>query len=286
MSASLSGTRWYPSLRSANSPMALIAASITGAIAAQDPQRVEICLELDVLAAAASRVEDLHAHDWRDPHPIVVSRHPDERRQIPAERREPPPRRGVYDERRVVAQQLDGIHCWLGVFAGQPLDVLERAAIQPIRAEDTLHAPTVEEIVAVMRQAGDNRHNWRLRALIVVLWRGGVPIQEALALSEPDLDPRRGSLLVCSGKGGRRREIGMDVWGWEQLRPWLTARLDLPVGALFCIIDGPTSGRSWSSAGVRVELRRLAAQAGVRRRFAPHQLRHAHAVELAREASR
>ncbi|MGP0051461.1 MAG: tyrosine-type recombinase/integrase [Solirubrobacteraceae bacterium] len=30
-------------------------------------------------------------------------------------------------------------------------------------------------------------------------------------------------------------------------------------------------------------MRRLAAQAGVRRRFAPHQLRHGHAVELARE---
>ena len=28
---------------------------------------------------------------------------------------------------------------------------------------------------------------------------------------------------------------------------------------------------------------RLATQAGVRRRFAPHQLRHAHAVEMARE---
>ena len=34
---------------------------------------------------------------------------------------------------------------------------------------------------------------------------------------------------------------------------------------------------------MRVELRRLAGHAGVRRRFAPHQLRHAHAVELARE---
>ena len=34
---------------------------------------------------------------------------------------------------------------------------------------------------------------------------------------------------------------------------------------------------------MRVEFRRLAAQAGMRRRFAPHQLRHAHAVELARE---
>jgi site-specific recombinase XerD len=30
-------------------------------------------------------------------------------------------------------------------------------------------------------------------------------------------------------------------------------------------------------------LRRVAAKAGVRRRFAPHQLRHAHAIELAHE---
>ncbi len=107
--------------------------------------------------------------------------------------------------------------------------------------------PTVEEIVAVMRNAGDNRHGWRLRALIVVLWRGGLRIQEALALAEPDLDPRRGSLLVRNGKGGRRREIGMDAWGWEQLRPWLTSRRDLPVGPLFCVIDGPTRGRPWST---------------------------------------
>jgi integrase len=34
---------------------------------------------------------------------------------------------------------------------------------------------------------------------------------------------------------------------------------------------------------VRGELRRLAARAAVRRRFAPHQLRHAHALELAGE---
>jgi site-specific recombinase XerD len=34
---------------------------------------------------------------------------------------------------------------------------------------------------------------------------------------------------------------------------------------------------------VRSEFRRLAAQAGVRRRFAPHQLHLAHALELVRE---
>ena len=113
--------------------------------------------------------------------------------------------------------------------------------------------PTVEEIVAVMRHAGDDRHGFRLRPLIIVLWRGGLRIQEALALGERDLDPRRGSLLVRNGKGGRRREIGMDAWGWEQLRPWLDARLELPVGPLFCVIDGPTRGRLWSSASARVD---------------------------------
>jgi len=143
--------------------------------------------------------------------------------------------------------------------------------------------PTVEEIIAVMRAADNGRHGVRLRALIAVLWRGGLRIQEALQLAERDLDQRRGSLLVRLGKGGRRREIGMDAWGFEQLRPWLQARLELPVGPLFCVIDGPTRGHAWSAAGVRVEFRRLAAQAGVRRRFVPHQLRHAHALELARE---
>jgi site-specific recombinase XerD len=143
--------------------------------------------------------------------------------------------------------------------------------------------PTVDEIVAVMRHTSDDRHGWRVRAMIVVLWRAGLRIQEALALAEHELDHRRGSILVRSGKGGHRREVGMDEWGWEQLRPWLNARLELPVGPLFCIIDGPTGGRPWSGAALRSEFRRLAARAGVRRRFAPHQLRHAHALELARE---
>jgi integrase len=93
--------------------------------------------------------------------------------------------------------------------------------------------PTVEEIVAVMRRAREDRHGFRLRALIVVLWRGRPRVQEALALGERDLDPWRGSLLVRIGKGGRRREIGMDTWVWAQLSPWLAARVELPIGPLF-----------------------------------------------------
>jgi hypothetical protein len=41
--------------------------------------------------------------------------------------------------------------------------------------------------------------------------------------------------LVRRGKGGRRREVGMDDWGWEQLEPWLTVRVELPVGPLIVI---------------------------------------------------
>ncbi len=57
----------------------------------------------------------------------------------------------------------------------------------------------------------------------------------------------------------------------------------LPVGGLLCVIRGATAGRQWESSSVRKQLARTAAKAGVRRRFAPHQLRHARAVEMAHE---
>jgi site-specific recombinase XerD len=144
--------------------------------------------------------------------------------------------------------------------------------------------PKVEEIIAVMRAAGDDAHGRRLRGLIVIWWRAGLRIQEAVALAESDLDQRRGAVLVRRGKGGRRREVGMDAWGWEELQPWLERRLQLPVGPLFCVINDPTRGRHL------VKRRRTSRSAQDRarrrcpaRRFVPHRLRHAHAVELARE---
>ena len=143
--------------------------------------------------------------------------------------------------------------------------------------------PTVEEIIAVMRAAGDGPDGVRLRGVIVVLWRAGLRVSEALALAESDLDRVRGAIQVRHGKGGRRREVGMDRWAWEALDAWLTLRAGLPIGALFCVLRGPTRGRPCSAAGVRVQLRNAAIAAGVRRRLAPHQLRHAHAVEMSRE---
>ena len=81
--------------------------------------------------------------------------------------------------------------------------------------------PTVEEIIAVMRAAGSGLEGVRLRGLMVVLWRAGLRISEALALNETDLDSERGALLVRHGKGDKRREVGMDRWAWSHLEPWL-----------------------------------------------------------------
>ena len=145
--------------------------------------------------------------------------------------------------------------------------------------------PRIEEIIAVMRQAGTGILRLdRVRALIVVLWRSGLRVSEALALGEADLGraPRVGAGAVRQGRQasrGRDGRLGVGATGG----PGSTHAVDLPVGRLFCVIDGPTRGRPWAPGAVRTQLRRLAAQAGVRRRFAPHQLRHAHAVEMARE---
>lgn len=103
-----------------------------------------------------------------------------------------------------------------------------------------------------MRTIGDRADGHRLRALIVVLWRAGLRISEALSLQETDLDRPHGPVLVRRGKGGKRREVGMDRWAWDQLDPWLEIRRQLPIGALL----GPRTnrGRRWEASAGRKQL--------------------------------
>ena len=141
--------------------------------------------------------------------------------------------------------------------------------------------PRVEEIVAVMRQAGTDQYGRRLRGLIIVLWRAGLRISECP--TESDLEVTRGSVLVRRGKGGAAGRSGWTSGLGISCVPGSRLASHSRLGPLFCVITGPTSGGPWSDSQVRIALRRAAAQAGIRRRFAPHQLRHAHAVEMARE---
>lgn len=144
-------------------------------------------------------------------------------------------------------------------------------------------APTIAEIVAVTKACPDTVSGDRLRALIILLWRSGLRISEALDLRENDLNERENSIFVRNGKGGKSRVVGMDDFGWQEIRPWMELRRDLPIGTVFPIVVGPTTGLRWSQSGVRIVMREVAHRSGIRRRFHPHCLRHAHACELARE---
>ena len=150
-------------------------------------------------------------------------------------------------------------------------------AIRPTRRRSRRSSPSCAPPATTL-------HGQRLRGLIVVLWRAGLRISEALALAEADLDPRRGAVLVRRGKGGRRREVGMDDWAWEQLQPWLD-RAARAAGRPAVLRHHRPDARP-ALVGRAPPAPSCAAPprgAGVRRRFAPHQLRHAHAVEMARE---
>src|SRR2546422_9409753 len=81
--------------------------------------------------------------------------------------------------------------------------------------------PRSEEIIAVMRAAGEGSYGLRVRGLIVVLWRAGLRVGEALALSESGLQPSRGAGLLQRGKGGKRRRGGVDDCARAQVSPRL-----------------------------------------------------------------
>jgi site-specific recombinase XerD len=72
--------------------------------------------------------------------------------------------------------------------------------------------------------------------------------------------------------------------GWTAGRGSISIRgSSLPVGALFCVLRGPTRGRPCAPAGIRRQLRSTAQAAGVRRRFAPTNCGTRMRVEMSRE---
>jgi hypothetical protein len=109
-----------------------------------------------------------------------------------------------------------------------------------------------------------------------IAWTGGSPIWRSLRLEMRSSTP---STITPSCSGSSR--VGVDRWGWDDLWPRLDLRIGMPIGPLLGMVGGRRRGRPGLPTPP-APLRRVAARAGVRRRFAPH-LRHAHAVELAHE---
>lgn len=151
---------------------------------------------------------------------------------------------------------------------------------------------TEEELAALLQCVARGRCGAGARnyALVVLMWRSGLRVSEALALYPKDIDPVRGTVTVLRGRGNKRRQVGIDAYALEAIERWLRVRRGLGFDAdapLFCIVDGRTfgtEGRAVSSAYIRDMLKRCARQAGITKRVHPHGLRHTMAFELMMES--
>lgn len=140
------------------------------------------------------------------------------------------------------------------------------------------------DLHALLRSCNRGPTGARNRALLVLLWRAGLRVAEALALREADLEPRSGLVHVRCGKGGKPRTVAMDPEAFGTVEAWRARRSAFGFNGyqpLLCTLEGGPL----DSGYVRAMVKRLARRAGVQKRVHPHALRHTHAVELVREGA-
>jgi site-specific recombinase XerD len=149
---------------------------------------------------------------------------------------------------------------------------------------EVLTTEEISRLLAACARRGPS--GLRHRALIVVLWRGGLRCQEALDLEPRDVDAVEGTVLVRHGKGNRRRVVGLDPQAFAVLERWMDARakLGVPRGSkLFCTITAGNVGAPMGAPQWRDTIKQLGIKAGIEKRVHSHGLRHTHATELRRE---
>lgn len=145
---------------------------------------------------------------------------------------------------------------------------------------------TREEAITLL-QACNTRYaaGTRNRALVAVMYRGGLRVSEALALYPKDIDAA-GTIRVLHGKGDKARTVAMDPAAFGVLKAWMDFRekLNIPADApVFCTYSEGNVGKPIATAYVRNLFKRLAYRAGIKKRVHAHALRHAFATEMRQE---
>jgi site-specific recombinase XerD len=139
---------------------------------------------------------------------------------------------------------------------------------------------TTQEILGLLDECGTSRTGTRNRALLVLMWRTGLRLDEALSLEPKDVSGNE--VRVLHGKGDKSRTVGIDDGAVREVDRWLERRDELHVTrgtTLFCTLKGAKLKPSY----VRDMMKRLAERAEIHKRVHPHGLRHTHAYELMME---
>ena len=138
------------------------------------------------------------------------------------------------------------------------------------------------DVRAVIGACGETPTGRRDAAIVFLLWCTGLRSAEVCDLAPADIDRRRGTVWVASGKGGKSRTVYTPRQErpelWRTLDRWLRAReaYAASISPLFCSLHGNRLDASY----IRKTLAILAADAGVERRFHPHGLRHTFAATM------
>ena len=118
----------------------------------------------------------------------------------------------------------------------------------------------------------------RNKALLMLLYRSGLRITEALTLKPSNVNLDEHSIRIHHGKGDKATVRGFHPSASDVLMRWIDTRetLGFRNGPLFCTLRGGQLDDDY----VRVMLRRYADKAGIDKRVHPHGLRHTYANEL------
>lgn len=117
--------------------------------------------------------------------------------------------------------------------------------------------------------------NIKHRALLMLVYSGGLRIGETLNLKVGDINSERGVIEIHAGKGNKDRQVPLSRRALELLREYY--KYYKPVYYLF---EGETAGKPYSPRSAQNVIRRSVQRAGINKHVTMHTLRHSYATHL------
>ena len=118
----------------------------------------------------------------------------------------------------------------------------------------------------------------RDRAIFYLMLRCGLRVEETAGLLLDDLDLRRGTIIVKSGKGAKGRMVYMSSDAHSAIKEYLRVRHPVRTKVLFLVDKGALKGKPISVRGIQKRLELYARESGLR--VSCHELRHTMATQL------
>jgi site-specific recombinase XerD len=118
----------------------------------------------------------------------------------------------------------------------------------------------------------------RDRAMIMLMLRCGLRVEEVTRLKLAALDLRRSQVFVYQGKGAKDRVVYLSDDAYESLVQYLRVRPASRIKEVFLVDKGRCRGKAISVRGIQKRLEHYARQA--RLQVSCHQLRHTMATQL------